>query len=93
VLTYYLLKKKSEGIKYFALSDYYNKKKEGYYNALEKTNICDPKSPSMNFNKDLSLWVSYFIDSYLIQMEDVKDVTNRILQLNIRIQHLSSYTQ
>ena len=33
--TYLLLKKKSEGIRYFALSDYYNKDKKSYYDALE----------------------------------------------------------
>ena len=86
--TFLLLKKKSEGVRYFALSSYYNNDKEGYYSSLKETNLCDPKVPSMNFNSDLSPWVSYFIDSYLIQMENIKEVTNRILQLNIKIGHL-----
>lgn len=86
--TYLLFKKRSEGVRYFALSDYYNKDKDGYYDALQKTNICDPDVPSMNFNNDLSVWMSYFLRSYLIQMEEIKRVSNRILQLNIRIEDL-----
>src|SRR3989344_1890532 len=45
--TFLLLKKGSEGIKYFALSDYYNKNKDSYYDALEKTNKCNPNISSM----------------------------------------------
>lgn len=83
-----LLKKKSEGVKYFALSDFYNKNKDRYYDALEKTNICDPKIPSMNFSLGLDIWLSFFIDSYKEQMSEIKEITNRILQLNIRIDNL-----
>jgi len=86
--TFLLLKKKSEGIRYFALSDYYNKNKDSYYDALETTNKCIPNIPSMNFQDDLSPWVAYFVDSYLVQMKDLKEVTNRIFQLNIRVEHL-----
>ncbi len=86
--TFLLLKKKSEGIRYFALSGYYNKNKDSYYDTLEVTNICDPSIPSMNFDKDLTPWISYFIKSYLFQMKEIKEVTNRILQLNIRVDHL-----
>ncbi len=86
--TFLLLKKKSEGIRYFALSDYYNKNKDSYYDALERVNKCDPKVPSMNFHEDLSPWISYFIDSYLEQTRGLKDTANRILQLNIRVDRL-----
>lgn len=86
--TYLLLKKKSEGVRYFALSDYYNRNKDAYYDALEQANRCIPNVPSMNFNEDLSNWVSFFIDSYLVQMRELKEVTNRILQLNIRVERL-----
>jgi len=86
--TFLLLKKKSEGIRYFALSDYYNNHKDSYYDALEEVNICNPKNPAQNFNNDLSSWLSYFIDSYLFQMRQIKEVANRILQLNIRVDHL-----
>jgi Fic family protein len=88
--TFLLLKKKSEGVKYFALSDFYNKNKDSYYNALEQTNICQPLIPSMNFNESLNIWVDFFAFSYLEQMKDIKETTNRILQLNIRVQHLTS---
>jgi Fic family protein len=86
--TFLLLKKKSEGVKYFALSDYYNRNKDSYYDALENTNKCDPKTPSMNFKEEITSWVSYFIKSYFFQMREIKDVANRILQLNIRVDHL-----
>ncbi|MFZ2984130.1 MAG: Fic family protein [Minisyncoccia bacterium] len=86
--TFLLLKKRSEGIRYFALSDYYNSNKDSYYDALEQTNKCIPTTPAMNFHEDMSLWVSYFLSSYLEQMSKLKEVTNRILQLNIRIEHL-----
>ena len=36
----------------------------------------------------MTRWVSYFIDSYLAQMSGLKEVTNRILQLNIRVDRL-----
>jgi Fic family protein len=86
--TFLLLKKKSEGIRYFALSDYYNKNKDSYYDALERTNKCNPNVPAMNFQEDLSSWVSYFVASYLEQMKELKEITNRILQLNIRVERL-----
>ncbi len=86
--TFLLLKKESEGIKYFALSDYYNQDKDTYYDALEDTNKCNPKIPSMNFDSDLTTWVRFFIKSYNKQMKEVRSVTNRILQLNIRVEHL-----
>ncbi len=86
--TFLLLKKKSEGIRYFALSDYYNTHKDSYYDALENTNICDAKTPAQSFHNELTEWVSYFIDSYMFQMQEVKEVANRILQLNIRVEHL-----
>jgi Fic family protein len=83
-----LIKKKAEGIKYFALSDYYNKNKDAYYDALEKTNRCNPTTPSMNFNDDLSLWLKFFIASYLNQSQHIKEVGNRILQINLRVERL-----
>ena len=86
--TFLLMKKRSEGVKYFALSDYYNTHKDGYYDALEEVNICDPKIPAMNFDRDMTSWVGYFIESLLEQMESVKEITNRILQFNIRVNHL-----
>ncbi|MEN9405296.1 MAG: hypothetical protein RLY47_255 [Candidatus Parcubacteria bacterium] len=86
--TYLLLKKKSEGIKYFALSDYYNTDKDSYYDALEKTNICNATEPALNFDKQMTLWLEYFIQSYQFQMDNLEQVTNRILQLNIRVAHL-----
>jgi Fic family protein len=86
--TFLLMKKKSEGVKYFALSDYYNTHKDAYYDALEQTNVCNPLLPSMNFVNDLTPWVNYFVESFLEQMESVKEITNRILQLNIRVDHL-----
>jgi Fic family protein len=86
--TLLLLKKHAEGIRYFALSDYYNRHKDRYYAALKKTNVCDPNVPSMNFTRDLSPWLSFFIDSYLARVGEIREVTNRILQLNIRVEHL-----
>ena len=86
--TLLLIKKKSEGVKYFALSDYYNRHTNAYYDALEKTNICKPKVPAMNFHHDMSTWVSFFIASYLAQMREIRAVANRIFQLNIRVDHL-----
>ncbi len=86
--TFLLLKKKSEGIRYFALSDYYNRDKNGYYDSLQHVNNCDPNVPSMNFDNDISVWISYFINSYLVQMDGIKQISNRILQLNIRIEDL-----
>jgi Fic family protein len=83
-----LLKKKAEGIKYFALSDYYNQNKDAYYDALEKTNICNPKRPSMNFAGDMTLWFTFFISSYLKQGQHIKEVGNRILQINLRVERL-----
>jgi Fic family protein len=83
-----LIKKKAEGIKYFALSDYYNKNKDAYYDALEKTNRCNPSMPSMNFTDDLSSWLKFFIASYLNQSQHIKEVGNRILQLNLRVERL-----
>lgn len=86
--SFLLLKKKSEGVRYFALSDYYNQNLEGYYNALGKTNICDPKVPAMNFDGSLAPWISYFVASYYAQMESAKTVANRILQFQIRREYL-----
>lgn len=86
--TLLLLNKRAEGIKYFALSDYYNQDKNSYYDALEKVNNCDPSKPSMNFNNSLTSWLEFFVTSYNKQMKSIEDVTNRILQLNIRINHL-----
>ncbi len=86
--TFLLLKKKSEGTRYFALSDYYNRNKDSYYDALEETNKCNSSSPSIAFHEDMSKWVTYFIDSYQDQMRGIKEVTNRILQLHIRVDHL-----
>lgn len=86
--TFMLLKKKSEGIRYFALSDYYNRNKDSYYDALEKTNRCNPEIPAMTFEGSLDLWVEYFVHSYLEQMKTLKEVTNRILQLHIRVARL-----
>ncbi len=86
--TLLLIKKKSEGVKYFALSDYYNRNQAEYYDTLKKTNKCNPLSPSMNFQEDLSPWLSFFIGSYLQQTSKIKTVTSRILQLNIRVEHL-----
>ncbi len=86
--TFLLLKRGSEGTRYFALSDYYNQHKDEYYDALEETNKCDPKMPAMNFNGNLTTWINFFISSYLEQMQSIKKVTNRILQLNIRVDHL-----
>jgi Fic family protein len=85
---YLLLKKKAEGIKYFALSDYYNKNKDAYYDALEKTNKCQPDQPSMNFSADLSLWMHFFVSSYLNQSQHIKEVANKILQINLRVERL-----
>lgn len=86
--TFLLLKKKSEGTRYFALSDFYNKNIDTYYDALEETNECNPNSPSLAFNQDMSSWISYFVDSYLEQMKELKEITNRILQLHIRVERL-----
>jgi Fic family protein len=87
--TWMLLRKKSEGVKYFALSDYYNENLEGYYDALGETNaVSDPKSPAMNFDGSLNRWVSYFLVSYQEQMQKAKTVANRILQFKIRVDHL-----
>jgi len=86
--TFLLLKKRSEGIRYFALSDYYNLNKDSYYDALEQANKCVPTLPAMNFKEDLSPWISYFLNSYLAQMSKLQEVTSRILQLNIRIERL-----
>lgn len=86
--TFLLLKRSSEGIRYFALSDYYNQHKDEYYDALEETNKCNPIIPSMNYSGDLTTWINFFIRSYLNQMQSIRKVTNRILQLNIRVDHL-----
>lgn len=86
--TFLLLKRNSEGIRYFALSDYYNEHRKEYYEALARTNQCDPGSPAMNFAGDLTPWLSFFIKSYLAQMGEIREITNRILQLNIRVAHL-----
>jgi Fic family protein len=86
--TLLLFKKRSEGIKYFALSDYYNKNQEQYYEALKTTNKCDSSKPSMNFSADISPWLTFFVESFLKQVEKIEIVTNRILQLNIRVDHL-----
>ncbi len=86
--TFLLMKKHSEGVKYFALSDYYNTHKDGYYDALEEVNICDPKVPAMNFDRDMTSWISYFIESLLEQTDSIKEITNRILQFNIRVNRL-----
>ncbi len=86
--TFLLLKRNSEGTRYFALSDYYNEHKDEYYDALEKTNKCNPKIPAMNFIGDLTIWIDFFVNSYLKQMKSIRKVTNRILQLNIRVDHL-----
>lgn len=86
--TFLLLKRKSEGIRYFALSDYYNKHRDEYYDALEKTNQCDPPTPAMNFVGELTPWLSFFVRSYLAQMGEIREITNRILQLNIRVARL-----
>lgn len=86
--TLMLQKKKSEGVRYFAISDFYNKYKDLYYDALEKTNLCNPKNSAMNFDNKLDIWLKFFISSYLEQMNGAREICNRILQFNIRISHL-----
>jgi len=86
--TLLLLKRKEEGVRYFALSDYYNNHADEYYDALEAVNVCDPSTPSLNFVKDLTSWIRFFACSYLEQMSVVREITNRILQLNIRVDRL-----
>lgn len=86
--TLLLLKKKSEGVRYFALSDHYNQNLDSYYDALAASNPCNPNVPAMNFDASLAPWISYFVSSYFAQMEGAKTVANRILQFQIRRDHL-----
>lgn len=88
--TFLLLKRQTESIRYFALSDYYNRHQGQYYDALAATNICNPKTPAMSFARDMSPWIRFFISSFLDQSKEIRGITNRILQLNIRVQHLRS---
>ena len=88
--TFLLLKKRSEGVKYFALSDFYNRDLDGYYDTLEKVNVCNPDVPSMNFDLPLTVWIVYFVQSYSAQMSSAKGIASRILQLKIRVDHLRS---
>jgi Fic family protein len=86
--TYLLLRKKSEGIKYFALSDFYNRHIEDYYNALEAANPCNVQVPAMNYTADLSPWILFFVHSYREQMSAIKGIANGIMQYKMRIERL-----
>lgn len=86
--TFMLLKKGSEGIRYFALSDFYNRHKDEYYDTLERVNASEPTTPAINYKGDLTPWLSFFIRSYLEQMETLEKVTTRILQYRIRVERL-----
>jgi Fic family protein len=83
-----LLKKKSEGIRYFALSDYYNRFTSEYTDALGATNTSNPKMPAMRFTSTLNPWIQFFVKSYYEQMEEVKQVTDQIFQFHIRVAQL-----
>ena len=74
----YLHKKNYDFKRLFSISQYYDKERNGFYNAIQSVRDND---------MDMTGWLEYFVEGFLIQMNDVMTVGKKVILKDALIQN------
>ncbi|MYE07320.1 MAG: Fic family protein, partial [Oligoflexia bacterium] len=78
--TAYLYKEDYDFKKLFSISQYYDKDRRSFYNAIQAVR---------NNNMDMTVWLEYFVKGFLFQMNEVIDIGKKVILKDALIQNHS----
>ncbi|MCZ0932741.1 MAG: Fic family protein [Oligoflexia bacterium] len=78
--TAYLYKEDYDFKKLFSISQYYDKDRKNFYEAIQAVR---------NNNMDMTVWLEYFIKGFLFQMNEVMDIGKKVILKDALIQNHS----